>query len=130
MNAHENFAGGSVLSIDYNFSRSLSAGLTLTASSNFTNIMVLEPAALIRWNFFKSFFVQADAGVFYLMDEYGEKTMFLGGLRAGFRKSFGTLFYLEPYGRFGYPFMFGAGVMAGVRFPVKKPLEVDEEVKV
>jgi hypothetical protein len=36
-------------------------------------------------------------------------------LRGGYRMPVGSLWYIEPYGRGGYPFVFGIGVMAGVR---------------
>jgi hypothetical protein len=119
MNSRENFAGGAIISFDYNLPHSFALGLSVTASSNFSGITVIEPAALFRWYFlggYGGFFVQADAGA-YLVLEDGELTpMFLGGLRGGFRLPLGSSFYLEPYGRIGYPFAFGIGAIAGVKF--------------
>jgi len=42
---------------------------------------------------------------------------FMGGLRLGYRFLLGKrrFFYLEPYARGGYPFAWGAGIMAGIR---------------
>jgi hypothetical protein len=40
--------------------------------------------------------------------------MLLGGFRAGYRFILGG-FYIEPYIRAGYPFLFGAGLMTGIR---------------
>jgi len=40
----------------------------------------------------------------------------MGGLRAGYRLPLGDMFFIEPFGRVGYPFMFGIGALAGVRF--------------
>jgi hypothetical protein len=41
--------------------------------------------------------------------------LFDGGLRVGFRIPVGERYYIEPYGRGGYPFVFGIGVMVGVK---------------
>jgi len=42
--------------------------------------------------------------------------MFLGGLRGGYRFTLASHFYVEPYGRIGYPFAFGIGALAGLMF--------------
>jgi hypothetical protein len=119
MNSRDNFAGGAVLGFDYSFLQSFAAGLTVTASTNFDGITVIEPAALFRWYFLgkghTGLFAQADLGA-YLILEDGLTPMFDGGLRIGIRLPFGERFYVEPYGRGGYPFVFGVGVMAGMRF--------------
>jgi hypothetical protein len=120
MNSRENFAGGAALSFDYNLPHSLALGITVTASSNFYAITVIEPSALFRWYFLNSghsgLFVQADLGCFMLLEESDFTLLFDGGLRCGFRFPLGTAFYLEPYGRIGYPFAFGVGALFGIRF--------------
>ena len=120
MNSRKNFAAGGILTFDYNFGAAFALGFTATASYNFAGFTVIEPAAMFRWYFIGagkgSFFVQADLGVSIILEDGDASAMFLGGLRAGFRLPLGSLFYMEPYGRFGYPFMFGIGVLAGVRF--------------
>jgi len=120
MNSRENFAGGAVLGFDYNIARSFAAGLTVTGSSNFSGIVVMEPAALFRWYFLGNghtgLFVQADAGAWLVLEDGDFTPLFLGGLRAGFRVPLGSSFYIEPYGRGGYPFVFGVGLLAGFRF--------------
>ena len=119
MNSRYNFAGGVVIGFDFNLSRAFAVGFTVTGSSNFSGIAVIEPAALFRWYVFGNsagLFVQADAGA-YLILEDGELTpLFLGGLRGGFRLPLGSTFFIEPYGRVGYPFVFGVGASAGIRF--------------
>ena len=119
MNSRENFAAGAVLGFDYNLPRSFAAGLTFSASSNFTGITVLEPAAMFRWYFLGTentgFFAQADAGACLVLEDGETTALFLCGLRAGFRLPLGSMFYVEPFGRFGYPFMFGIGALAGIR---------------
>jgi hypothetical protein len=116
MNARENFAGGAALSFDYSFLGSFAAGVNVTASSGFSGNAVIEPAALFRWHFFGGFFAQADLGAYLVLEDNDVTPLFLGGLRAGFRMPLGSLFYVEPYGRTGYPFMFGLGVMGGILF--------------
>ena len=122
MNSRYNFAGGAVLGLDINLPHSLALGLTVTGSYNFFGIAVLEPAVLFRWYFLRKghteFFLQADAGAFLIFEEE-EATKWLlvmGGLRGGYRIPVGNSWYIEFYGRGGYPFAFGLGVMSGMRF--------------
>ena len=127
MDSRYNFAGGMVLGLDFNLGDSFAVGFTVTGSYNFFEIVCLEPAALFRWYFlgkgYTGFFLQADAGVFLIFEEGEVIPMILGGLRGGYRIPLGKLWYVEPYGRAGYPFAFGLGVMAGIRFPEKHPAE-------
>lgn len=119
MNARVNFAAGAVLGFDVNLSASFALGLTVTASNNFSGITVIEPAALFRWYVlggYGGFFVQADGGAYLILEDGGLTPLFDGGLRAGFRLPLAKSFYLEPYGRMGYPFVFGIGALAGIRF--------------
>jgi len=119
MNSRENFAGGAVLAFDYPLPHSFAVGLNATASSNFSGITVIEPAALFRWYFLggqNGFFVQADCGAYLILEDGEFTAMFLGGLRGGFRVPLKTNFYIEPYGRIGYPFAFGVGALAGIKF--------------
>ena len=120
MNARENFAGGAVFGFDYNLPYFFALGLTVTYSNNFSGISVIETAALFRWYFLENgytgFFAQADAGAYLVLEDGEFIPLFMGGLRVGFRLPLGELFFIEPYGRVGYPFVFGIGVMAGMRF--------------
>jgi hypothetical protein len=120
MNSRENFAGGLVLGYDYTIDSSFSTGAVVTASSNFTGIAVIEPAAMFRWYFLpdihKGLFAQADAGVYLVVEETGTRALFLGGLRAGIRLPLAEKFFIEPFGRIGYPFAFGIGVLSGINF--------------
>jgi len=119
MNSRYNFAGGAVLGFDFNLSRALAAGLTVTYSSNFSGISVIEPATLFRWYILgggAGLFVQADAGAYLVLEDGELIPLFMGGLRVGFRLPVGSSFFIEPYGRVGYPFVFGVGVIAGVKF--------------
>lgn len=124
MNARENFAAAAMMSADYNLPFSFAAGLNFAVSSNFQNITIVEPAAMFRWYFLRDkfvghdhsgFFAQADLGISMVVEQDGASPMFMGGLRGGFRLPLTELFYVEPYGRIGYPFAFGIGALAGVR---------------
>jgi len=132
MNSRENFAMGGVLSFDVNLGSSFAAGINATFSANFFGFYVIEPAALFRWYFLgknhTGFFAQAEGGAFIIFDNNKTSIMPLGGLRAGFRLPLGQKFYIEPYGRIGYPFAFGMGVMAGIRIPNKTDEKEIEEI--
>ena len=122
MDSRYNFAMGGVFSFDVNIPNSLAVGFTVTGSNNFNEITVIEPAALFRWYFMGhgidhfGFFAQADIGAFLIFEDGDLTPMFLGGLRGGYRFNLTPLFYVEPYGRLGYPFAFGVGVIGGLIF--------------
>jgi len=120
MNSRKNFAGGAVLGFDYNLPKSFAAGLGFGINYNFSNVVVIEPAAMFRWYFLgkghTGFFAQADIGAFFLQEDGEVYTYFLGGLRGGYRFQLKKSFYIEPYGRLGYPFAFGIGALAGYKF--------------
>jgi hypothetical protein len=120
MNSRENFAGGAILNFDFDIAPSLALGIVATASTNFYGITVIEPAAFFRWYFLSrensGWFAQADLGAYLVLEDEDFTPMFLGGLRAGIRLPLGERFFIEPFGRFGYPFAFGAGALAGIKF--------------
>jgi len=125
MNSRENFAGGIALSLDYQLpieAIRLSAGLTVTASYNFTDTFVLETTAMARWYFLGAdhtgLFAQVDLGVHLITERDVSVILFEGGIRAGYRLLLGDSFYIEPYGRFGYPYFMGIGVLAGMRIQI------------
>jgi len=124
MNSREMFAGGALLNFDFNLPMApIAVGVTGTVSSNFAEGLVVEASALFRWYFlgkkWSGFFAQADVGAVFIFEEDETKPMFMGGLKAGYRFPLG-MFYVEPYGRVGYPFMFGIGVLAGIRIGGEK----------
>ena len=127
MNSRHNFAGGLVLGFDYNLPVSvpLAMGINVAGSYNFSYTVVLEAAPFLRWYFmgvgYTGFFVQADVGYYYAMEDLNKKDKntfdrINGGLRAGYRLPMESSFYIEPYIRAGYPFVFGVGLMAGILF--------------
>jgi len=123
MNSRKNFGLGFPVSFDYMLPVAvapLSVGATFTTSVNFTGDTVLEPAAMFRWYFLGSghtgFFAQADVGAYIIFEDNEIYSLFLGGLRGGYRMPLGSRFYVEPSVRVGYPFAFGVGATAGLRF--------------
>jgi len=122
MNSRHNFAGGAVMGFDYKLPVAIpfAVGLTVTASTNFSGFTAIEPAALFRWYFsgkgHSGFFAQADVGTFLILEDRELIPMFTGGLRGGYRLLLGSMFYVEPHGRLGYPFAFGIGAIAGLKF--------------
>ena len=120
MASRHNFSGGAALNFLYNLPGSSALGLSFTGSMNFNNIYVLEPTFLVRHYFSQDkhsgFFMQFDAGAFIAFEEKGITPMIKSGLACGYRIPLGSFFYIEPYGRAGYPFAFGLGAMAGICF--------------
>jgi len=121
MNSRENFAGGVVLGFDFCApSKPLSFGMNVTGSYNFYDTDVIELAPFLRWYFpgirHSGFFIQADGGYHFIIKPVEDSyPMIMGGLSGGYRVPLGS-FYIEPYGRIGYPFFFGIGTITGIRF--------------
>ena len=134
MNSGTAFGVGVVVALDFNFGNYWAAGLSAKGSHDLSSAWVAEGMAFIRcyfpgrnpWQreYHSGFFAQADAGAHYIAEDnvhmYKGDTLLrpMGGLRAGYRFLLGAsrYFYLEPYARGGYPFMWGAGLALGVRF--------------
>jgi outer membrane protein OmpA-like peptidoglycan-associated protein len=146
MDSYRFFAAGAAFALDFNLPHSMAVGLTVDSSFKGTGFTALEPAALFRWYFLGKghfgFFVQADVGAFLYFEGYGRdeyqgqiKPFVLGGGRVGYRFPLGKMFYIEPYARGGYPFAYGVGVNAGIRFvktekkPPKEKEVITEETK-
>jgi outer membrane protein OmpA-like peptidoglycan-associated protein len=76
-------------------------------------------------------FLELDIGVLNVMrgfsgrDSRGSPEV---GVASGFRLLFGRHFYIEPYGRFGYPYLYGAGLLIGSRFPREEQTFLRERV--
>jgi hypothetical protein len=120
MASRHDFAGGAALNFLYNLPGSSALGLSFTGNMNFNKIYVMEPAFLVRQYFLQDkhsgFFLQFDIGAFIAFEEKGITPMIMSGLATGYRVPLGASFYIEPYGRAGYPFAFGLGAMIGIRF--------------
>ena len=109
---------------EYIINEMFAAGINM--NFNFSDFFAIETAGFFRWYFlkglpdsagiFRNIFVQADLGVWIGTDSHSEAVKFLGGGSAGMRIPLPGNFYIEPYARFGYPFLVGGGVTAGYLF--------------
>ncbi|MCL2805917.1 MAG: hypothetical protein FWD26_08270 [Treponema sp.] len=133
MNSPEYFAGGVSLNFDYNLPIpvfSFSAGANITFSNNFAGISLLEFSGMFRWYFLskehKGWFVQINLGSNYSGIE-GAPIALVSELRGGIRILLGN-FYIEPYGRVGYPVVWGVGFIGGIRLPWAKNNNGDDMI--
>ncbi|MDR2394759.1 MAG: hypothetical protein LBD93_11500 [Treponema sp.] len=97
-------------------------GFMLTISSDFHTFNSMEPEVFGRWYFLDmgipggGLFLQEDMGIRLASDDFQITPAFLGGISLGFRYAFKYQdYYVEPYVRGGYPFMFGVGLRGGIR---------------
>ena len=120
MDSRHNFAVGAVLGITYNLPNNFAMGLDISGSSNFSHIHVLEPDLFLRYylftNNYSGLYIQIDAGAFLMFEDDEFLPMIQFGFRGGYRWHLGSSFFVEPYGRLGYPYAFGIGLVGGLRF--------------
>ncbi len=111
---------------DYSLWRKFSSGIKLYVSHDVTekqnNLSTVETLGYLRFyivslsgepvsGLFTEF--QAGSSFFFINSRF--KNVINGGLSSGYRFTFNS-FYLEPELRFGYPYLFGCGISAGMRF--------------
>jgi hypothetical protein len=120
-NTKENAAMAGVLTNDFALNTRISTGTRLGFSHNFADLGTLEAGIMLRvyflsWNS-SGPFIQADGGlshIFWRNDAHDDMfTEFLYGGTLGWRFRVGSV-YFEPYGRGGYPFIWGGGLVMGV----------------
>ena len=120
MASRHNFAGGASLGFSYNLPDNFTLGLGFEGSSNFRGTHVIEPGFSLRYYLqnreYLGLFIQADLGAFFMFEDEGNTTLIEFGYRGGYRLPLGNTFFLEPFGRLGFPFAFGIGLLAGIRF--------------
>ena len=129
MDSRRDFAGGGILVFDYKLPRFVSLGVMIEGSSNFSGTHVIEPAFLFRAyyleNEYRGFYFQTDLGASFIMEPESEPEREpnrdvwirpIVGFGVGYRAFLGPVFYVEPFGRLGFPFAFGLGMIAGLRF--------------
>jgi hypothetical protein len=119
MNTRYGAALGGMISTDYGIIPNLALGIKFGSSHNFDRIMTLEPEFFARWYFWNkkglSFFTQAGIGASIIFEDAVPHPAVLGDLEVGLRIAL-QRWYVEPYLRGGYPFIWGAGICAGYRF--------------
>jgi hypothetical protein len=120
MNTREGAALGGAVNAGYGIIPNLAAGIKIGFSHNFDSVMTLEPEVFARWYFLDikgiSLFAQAGVGASIFFENSAVFPAFLGNLGAGIRIPFNQQWYMEPYVRAGYPFIWSAGIGAGYRF--------------
>jgi hypothetical protein len=136
MNTRENAAFGGSFTVDYGITDAWAAGIKFTASHNFGSTLVLDPTAFGRLYLFKlislakvsdtgktllgGVYAQVGVGASVVQQKgYDIAPLVTGEAAIGWRFTFGD-WYVEPYARFGVPFIWGVGVSGGYRFNLKK----------
>jgi len=118
------FGGGVILGGSFN---GKGVGISLLYAQDAEKFIFLE--ALAHFRYYLSFlshakintglFLQAEGGIVLFSYEQFEMSGHLtpvAGLSAGWRFPLGTQWYIEPAIHGGYPYIFGAGLSAGMRF--------------
>jgi len=105
-------------------------GLKLLYVQDPENFIFLETLAHIRLYLSHEkdntgIFLQAEGGIVLFSYEKFEITgyySFVGGLSAGWRFMMNNQWYIEPFIRAGYPYIFGAGFSTGFKFDIKNKI--------
>jgi len=116
---------GPGLTLAYN--RGISMGLQSAYFLNFADeVDVLELGVLLRFNLrglsaFSGPFIQVTGGQAIFLKRQAISFpslwgMFYGSLNFGWRFLLGNTFFIEPSVRTGYPFLYGGGLSAGIKF--------------
>jgi len=119
-NTREGAAIGGALSFGIDFGKQFAAGLRVIFSHDTESIFTVEPLAFFRYYLplkIQGFFVQAEMGTSVFLEDDKSYPAFSIGAAAGWRYKFTDMFYIEPYARAGYPFIWGAGLTAGLLLP-------------
>ena len=109
--------GGS-LSAGVEINRQFSAGVITSIFHNLDTVLSVDPKAFFRYYIplpAYGLFVQAETGCVVFFEFNEAFPAFSGSVSAGWRFNFAENWYAEPAARFGYPFIWGVGVSAGVR---------------
>ncbi|GBU29537.1 hypothetical protein R84B8_03109 [Treponema sp. R8-4-B8] len=99
-------------------------GLRLLYAQDAENFIFLEALAHVRFYLSPKkdntgIFLQAEGGIVFFSYEKFQFTGYLspvGGISAGWRFMMNKNWYIEPFVRVGYPYIFGAGFSTGFRF--------------
>ncbi len=125
-NSIEFVAPATGVTFDFSLWRKFSVGAKILLSYDYhekqNQIFTIETLGTLRY-YIVSFsgepvsgiYLEAQGGISSLIIDSKLKTVFNAGGAAGYRFTLGS-FYIEPELRFGYPYMCGAGLAAGMRF--------------
>lgn len=125
-NSVSNIAPAAGISFDYSLFRKVSFGVKALVSYDAfeknSTVYVIEPLGFLRWYVVSpsgepstGLFVEGQGGIEIILVNSADKIVPSAGLSIGFRFPLGN-FYFEPMLRGGYPYMFGIGISAGLRF--------------
>ncbi len=125
-NSIEFIAPAAGVAFDFSLWRKFSVGAKILLSYDYhekqNQIFTIETLGTLRY-YIVSFsgepvsgiYLEALSGISSLIVDSKLKTVFNAGGAAGYRFTLGS-FYIEPELRFGYPYMCGTGISAGMRF--------------
>ena len=114
-NTPDGISYGGALNIGLDINQYFSLGVKKAYTSDFDTITITEDSGFLRiYPLGKAnLFLQAELGAVIYFEDDKSYSSPLGGLAAGWRINIGRNFYLEPAVRGGYPYIWGAGLMAG-----------------
>jgi hypothetical protein len=121
-NTREGAAIGGNLSLGVNLNDQFSLGIKTVFSYDTSAVSTLEPAAFFRYYLplkINGLFAQAELGASFFFEDGNNYPAFQGGLAFGWHYNLFKNWYIEPYVRLGYPFVWGAGFLAGFHFDFK-----------
>ena len=115
--------GGLLVGLDIN--QQLAAGLKAAYYHNLDTVMTVEAQAFFRYTLPwpegpGGPFVQAELGSDLFFENSELFPAISGGLSLGWSFVFAENWFVEPAGRFGYPYIWGATLTAGYKFPLNK----------
>jgi len=111
---------GGGLMAGYEINPQFSAGLIMALLHDLDTITTLNIQGFFRYQLplpIDGFFAQAETGIALFFESNETFPAFSIGLAGGWRFNFTQNWFAESLLRFGYPYMWGFGVMAGYRFP-------------
>lgn len=125
-NSLENIGFGGGLLFDYAIFRNLAVGVKVLFTGDFfetkNEIFTIEPLFITRFyvaspsgESVTGLFLEGDAGATLVLANSNLISSYNAGLCLGFRQGI-DYFYIEPYIRGGYPYLFAVGLNIGVRF--------------
>ena len=122
-NTRQGAALGGAIAAGLDLNRNFATGIKTGFFYDFKTVTALETEGFFRYYIpltIRGLFIQAETGAVVFF-EYGKPyPAFIGSLAAGWRINIGSMGFLEPSIRSGYPFAWGLGLLGGIMFDMKK----------
>jgi len=114
----EGAAVGGSLVLGINLNSYFTTGIRASFFHNMDTLKAIDPVVFFRYypSSYLGLYLQAEGGYAILLEMGEIFPVISGGLTAGWRFYLGEGWFIEPSGRFGYPYMWGAGLTAGYNF--------------